>query len=117
MTSKPKITLLNQNKYLFQHLLRHFQQAIQLTQSGEYLQPPDIFRMLDAMGYLCHEKTEKDYELISSLTYMLAFPRGQGIVSQRNLFQFLTIINNLTGNVDAHFEMTVQALPKDADQL
>ena len=54
MTSKPKITLLNQNKYLFQHLLRHFQQAIQLTQSGEYLQPPDIFRMLDAMGYLCH---------------------------------------------------------------
>jgi hypothetical protein len=69
------------------------------------------------MGYLCNEKTEKDYELISSLTFMLAHPKGQGIVSQRNLFQFLMIINNLQGNVDAYFEKQVQALPKDIEQL
>jgi hypothetical protein len=116
MASKTKI-ILSQSKHLFQHLLRHFHQAIQLAKSGEFLQPPDIFRLLDSMGYLCHEKTEKDYELIGCLTFMLAFPRGQGTVSQRNLFQFLTIINSLNGNVDSHFETNVQALPNDAGLL
>lgn len=117
MSTKPKITLQNHTKYQFQHLLRHYQQAIELTKSGEYLQPPDIFRVLDSMGYLCHEKTEKDYELISSLTYMLAHPKGQGIVSQRNLFKLLATINNLQGNVDNYFERQVQPLPKDIVQL
>jgi hypothetical protein len=48
---------------------------------------------------------------------MLAHPKGQGIVSQRNLFYFLMIINNLQGNVDQYFEKQVQALPKDIVQL
>lgn len=117
MATKTKITLVNHNKYQFHHLLRHYQQAIEMTHSGEYLQPPDIFRVLDSMGYLCNDKTEKDYELISSLTFMLAHPKGQGIVSQRNLFHFLMIINNLQGSIDNYFEKQVQALPRDIGQL
>jgi len=52
MTTKPKIMLTNSSKYRFQHLLRHFNQALILSQAGEYLLPPDLFRTLDAMGYL-----------------------------------------------------------------
>jgi hypothetical protein len=48
---------------------------------------------------------------------MLAYPKGQGIVSQRNLFKFLVIINGLNGNVDNYFERQVQPLPKDIGQL
>ena len=55
------------------------------------------------MGYLCQEKTEKDYELANSLEFLLSIPRGKGTVSQRNLFQFLVTLNNLKGNVDSHF--------------
>ena len=52
MTSKLKIKLNNSTKYRFQHLLRHYHQALSLSHAGEYLQSPDVFRILDAMGYL-----------------------------------------------------------------
>jgi hypothetical protein len=41
------------------------------------------------MGYLAEHLTEQDYELVHTITDLLAFPRGEGIVTQRNLYRFL----------------------------
>lgn len=55
MNPKPKIVL-SSNRYRFAHLLRHFTNAVALAKAGEYLQPPDLFRAMDSLGYLSQEK-------------------------------------------------------------
>jgi len=44
------------------------------------------------MGFMPINLTEHDYQLTSTITYMLAYPQGQGMVSQRNLFLFLVML-------------------------
>ena len=87
---KQKIILNNSQKYQFMHLLRHFQSASK--SSPEFLQISHVLSILSHMGYLSEHLCEQDYELVRTVTHLLAFPRGQGTLSQRNLFRFLMAV-------------------------
>ena len=101
MTEKPKIVLTNNHKYQFQGLLRLFQTATSF--SPQSLGPSDILEVLSSMGFLPVNLTEHDYQLTSTISYMLSYPQGQGMVSQRNLFRFLMVLTESNGNIDKHF--------------
>ena len=55
------------------------------------------------MGYLAEDKTDKDYELVSTIIYMLEYPRGSSWITQKNLFQFIAILNDCRGNIELKF--------------
>ena len=103
MPPKTKITLTNSLKYQFTQFLRIYQQALNTTCSPELLQPIHILNVLDFIGFVADEKTEKDYELINTIAYLLSFPRKQASVSPRNLFKFLVTLTDLMGQIDSHF--------------
>lgn len=87
MPNKQKIVLTKNHHYQFAHLLKHFQTATKDT--PEYLEIIDVFNVLVAMGFLPEQYSEQDYELVHTITHMLAFSKNQGTITQRNLFRFL----------------------------
>lgn len=87
MSGKQKIVLTQSHKYQFSHLLKHFKTATKDV--PEYLQSADVFKILESMGFLPEQSSDQDHELVNTIAFMVAFPRGQGMTTQRNLFRFL----------------------------
>lgn len=49
---RKKITLSKSHRYLFNHFLRTYKQAIQSLQLREYLSSAEILSILDYLGYV-----------------------------------------------------------------